>query len=418
MSIFGEVINAEKEQADNGPEMRLKIQEFLHNRDMQKQELSMKSQEMQMDMQSKQQDFALKKQEMDMKKAAMVGDQLGDQAFMQYISGQKPGSVPPLAGAQQQQQGQQRPGMPPQPGQPPQGGAPGQPPGQPGAPQGQQPLGGQGPNVSLVPGQQPPAAPQMPQNPMVQIGQQMLKDNPALANNPAAFRKAVESAYEAQKDQIKQQQEAYQKQQESQLTAQRESQRIKEQAQADIDKAGTIEAAKKKADADEKAKDFAPKLAAAADDTVSQVDNTNSAIQQAKTQLKNPKNWLPVAGVVGDAINSVYQPGADLAETIKGVKSAVGFNQLQEMRKNSPTGAALGRVTNFEMEMLQSTLASLSTKQSPEQLTAHLNTVQKIMGGIKSKILEDKKNGLLGGSSAQPADQGAGKTVNFSDLPE
>ena len=57
-------------------------------------------------------------------------------------------------------------------------------------------------------------------------------------------------------------------------------------------------------------------------------------------------------------------PGSEaraLATTVMSLEATLGFDALQEMRANSPTGGALGNVTDFENKRLSSTIASLDT---------------------------------------------------------
>ena len=57
------------------------------------------------------------------------------------------------------------------------------------------------------------------------------------------------------------------------------------------------------------------------------------------------------------------------------IKSNVGFDKLQQMREDSPTGGALGQVSDFENRMLQAVKGSLEQKLSPSQLKTNLNIV-------------------------------------------
>lgn len=61
-------------------------------------------------------------------------------------------------------------------------------------------------------------------------------------------------------------------------------------------------------------------------------------------------------------------PAADFAALTDTIKSNIGFDRLQQMRNDSPTGGALGQVSNQELVLLNSALGSLSQKQSPRQL--------------------------------------------------
>jgi hypothetical protein len=55
----------------------------------------------------------------------------------------------------------------------------------------------------------------------------------------------------------------------------------------------------------------------------------------------------------------------------------VAFGELQEMKASSPMGASgLGAVSNIELQLLGSTLASLETTQNPEQLRQAIVDVQ------------------------------------------
>ena len=58
----------------------------------------------------------------------------------------------------------------------------------------------------------------------------------------------------------------------------------------------------------------------------------------------------------------------NLKARLETVRANIGFDKLNEMRQTSPTGGALGQVTERELAFLQSVRGSLDTGQSPEQL--------------------------------------------------
>lgn len=87
-------------------------------------------------------------------------------------------------------------------------------------------------------------------------------------------------------------------------------------------------------------------------------------------------------------------PARDVQALLNTVRANVGFEQLQQMRDSSPTGGALGQVTEKEQELLQSVLGSLDTSQSAEQLTANLKRLKNtyldiIHGAGKGPARED-----------------------------
>jgi hypothetical protein len=87
------------------------------------------------------------------------------------------------------------------------------------------------------------------------------------------------------------------------------------------------------------------------------------------------------------------------------IKANIGFDKLAEMRANSPTGGALGQVSDKENKMLQSVYESLDQKQSPEQLRANLTRLRaelvKARDNRKAAFSRQYPNGTE--SPAQPA---------------
>lgn len=83
-----------------------------------------------------------------------------------------------------------------------------------------------------------------------------------------------------------------------------------------------------------------------------------------------PRVGVTTAGFLGGGIASKFSgtDAFDLNETLDQVRSSVGFDKLQKMRENSPTGGALGAVSDRENKLLQSTRGSLEIRQSPPQL--------------------------------------------------
>lgn len=97
--------------------------------------------------------------------------------------------------------------------------------------------------------------------------------------------------------------------------------------------------------------------------------------------------YQPVAGAKRNILPDVLNQRKVDAEQLKQqIVSNIGFDRLQQMRKASPTGGALGNVSDREIETLQSTLGSLSLDQSPEQLKKTLLKLQSTYSGIMKKF--------------------------------
>ena len=78
-------------------------------------------------------------------------------------------------------------------------------------------------------------------------------------------------------------------------------------------------------------------------------------------------------------------PQKDLAQTLETIKANIGFDKLADMRANSPTGGALGQVTDFENKLLQAVYGSLQQNQSPAQLKANLQTVKDMLMQVREE---------------------------------
>jgi hypothetical protein len=89
------------------------------------------------------------------------------------------------------------------------------------------------------------------------------------------------------------------------------------------------------------------------------------------------KGWLPTTGASGNLMSNVGGTAAhDLSKLLDTVKSNAGFQELSKMRAASPTGAALGSVTERELALLQSTIGNLEQSQSEAQLKDNLRRVK------------------------------------------
>lgn len=79
-------------------------------------------------------------------------------------------------------------------------------------------------------------------------------------------------------------------------------------------------------------------------------------------------------------------PQYDLAADLKTLQALAGFSELEEMRANSPTGGALGQVSERELALLQSTLANIEQAQSPEQLQRNLAEFKKAVNEAWQRV--------------------------------
>lgn len=95
---------------------------------------------------------------------------------------------------------------------------------------------------------------------------------------------------------------------------------------------------------------------------------------------------LPTTGLLGSVTQDI--PGTnshDISQNLKTLKANASFERLQAMRDASPTGGALGGVSEKEMALLESSYAALEQSQSDEQFKRNLirfhNTYMDVVHG-------------------------------------
>ena len=94
-------------------------------------------------------------------------------------------------------------------------------------------------------------------------------------------------------------------------------------------------------------------------------------------------------GQLAAAVN----PGGDagtLRTRIATIKANIGFDRLQKMRDESPTGGALGQVAVQELDALQSSIANLSPLQSDAELSKSFDRIVKHYEGWQKTVQDDE----------------------------
>ncbi|MEO1945007.1 MAG: hypothetical protein ABGY11_11965, partial [Candidatus Thioglobus sp.] len=149
---------------------------------------------------------------------------------------------------------------------------------------------------------------------------------------------------------------------------------------------------------------------------IDKVEMMNTNIDEAINMLKT-EEWA--TGIKGAFVRDyggflgAGSPAINLDATITSIKANIGFDKLQKMREESPTGGALGQVAVMELIALQATLGSLDLRQSPELVIATLENVRDSYNKNMAIVLEQygaeelKKYGIEYG--------GAGKSTGNDD---
>jgi hypothetical protein len=116
----------------------------------------------------------------------------------------------------------------------------------------------------------------------------------------------------------------------------------------------------------------AGKARAAMSAATSDLDRMAIAVKKV---LQNRNGLGRITGVVGAFPNIPGSDAANAKADLDALKSQIGFAVLQRMRSMSPTGGALGSVSDAEGKRLEANLAALDTTQSEAQLEQRLNDI-------------------------------------------
>jgi hypothetical protein len=113
---------------------------------------------------------------------------------------------------------------------------------------------------------------------------------------------------------------------------------------------------------------------------------TNEIMLRTIQQIKSIyKGLSPATGFTGSIMQYIQgSDAADVRKLIKTLQGNIAFKALADMRAASPTGGALGSVSNIELELLASTMGSIDPNMSEFLFTENLNTIEKILTDFNS----------------------------------
>ena len=142
-------------------------------------------------------------------------------------------------------------------------------------------------------------------------------------------------------------------------------------------------------------------------DTIAELSNVIGKAFRAR-ELSS-KGWFATGFGADAAKHMGGTTAADVDAILDTIGSNTAFERLQKMRDNSPTGGALGAISEKELALLRSTIASQNQGQSDEQFQSHMQDIVNAYGRVLAKIpggrAEMIKNGWLpkAGGATPPA---------------
>lgn len=108
-------------------------------------------------------------------------------------------------------------------------------------------------------------------------------------------------------------------------------------------------------------------------DSTAQMRRVIEAATKAKTLSRD--GWFTTGFGAETARGIAGTKARDVQALLNTIGSNTAFDRLQRMRAESPTGAALGSVSEIELQLLRDSIASLDQSQSDEQFQQNMDTV-------------------------------------------
>lgn len=109
----------------------------------------------------------------------------------------------------------------------------------------------------------------------------------------------------------------------------------------------------------------------------------NRALSSIESGIELPVVGNTQTGLIGALLSKVPgTPQHTLGNMLSTVKANVGFEKLQAMRDASPTGGALGNVSEQENRLLQSVLGSLEQSNNDAELSFNLMRLREVLANI------------------------------------
>lgn len=126
----------------------------------------------------------------------------------------------------------------------------------------------------------------------------------------------------------------------------------------------------------------------AANQAIKTVEAKTKTLLEDIDLLKDHPGLSQMTGVVAGRLPVFTPEGAAAKAIYDRIVARGGFQELQDMRKSSPTGGALGNVSNQEGQQLRDAWAAISRVQSAEDLKTQLERAADDVRGSTDRIRE------------------------------
>ena len=129
-----------------------------------------------------------------------------------------------------------------------------------------------------------------------------------------------------------------------------------------------------------------------------------SELEKDLIALRNHPGLASITGIAAGRVPGITAQGRAAEALYDKITARGGFKELQDMRAASPTGGALGNVSNQEGAQLRAAFAAIDRKQDAADVKKAIDTAISDLQGSKSRVREayDMTYDYKGGGGATP----------------
>lgn len=142
------------------------------------------------------------------------------------------------------------------------------------------------------------------------------------------------------------------------------------------------------------------------EDSIFQLRNVIDAAKQARARSND---WFATGFGAETAANIGGTSAADVEALLNTIGANTAFDRLQAMRDASPTGGALGQVSEIELRLLRDSTASIAQSQSDEQFQANMLKIeeayQRVLDRLEGRIPRATSDEMAQASQLSPEDR-------------
>ena len=117
----------------------------------------------------------------------------------------------------------------------------------------------------------------------------------------------------------------------------------------------------------------------------------NATTDTLINDIKKLRNHAGLSGITGPVYGrtpSVTEESTNAQAILDRIMARGGFQELEKLRQSSPTGGALGQVSNTENQFLRQAFGALAQTQSTKKFQEGLDQIVDELTGAKSRVKE------------------------------